>query len=119
MIGNNDCNDFFILYLLALYSKEDKHPMEVTFINKTDKKVQVFWINKKGRRKRKGKIKHGHSKTIDTYETHIFMAFNKKLSREPRLIIGSPVFYAFPHNHGDKHVNVEIKKPTGENSHSC
>lgn len=119
MIGNNDCNDFFILYLLALYSKEDKHPMEVTFINKTDKKVQVFWINKKGRRKRKGKIKHGHSKTIDTYETHIFMAFNKKLSREPLLINGSPVFYAFPHNHGDKHVNVEIKKPTGYNSHSC
>lgn len=95
-----------------LYSKEDKHPMTVKFINKTGKKVQVFWINKKGRRKRKGKIKDGHSKTIDTYETHVFMAMNRKLSREPLLINGSPVFYAFPHKQGDKHVDVEIRKPT-------
>lgn len=102
------------LNLLALYSREDKHPLTVKFTNKTGKKVQVFWINKKGRRKRKGKLKDGHSKTIDTYETHVFMAMSRKLSREPLLINGSPVFYAFPHKQGDKHVDVEIRKPTGD-----
>ena len=106
--------DFLIiLHLLALYSREDKHPLTVKFTNKTGKKVQLFWINKKGRRKRKGKIKEGHSKSIDTYETHVFMAVNRKLSREPLLINGTPVFYAYAHKQGDKHVEVEIKKPTG------
>ena len=42
------------------------------------------------------------------------MAVSKKLSREPLLINGSPVFYAFPHKQGDKHVDVEIRKPTGD-----
>lgn len=98
---------------LALFSREDKHPLTVKFTNKTGKKVQLFWINRKGRRKRKGKLKDGHSKTIDTYETHVFMAFNKKLSREPLSINGSPVFYAFPHKHGDHHLEAEIKKPSG------
>ena len=42
------------------------------------------------------------------------MAMSKKLSREPLLINGSPVFYAFPHKQGDKHVDVEIRKPTGD-----
>lgn len=96
----------------ALYSREDKHPLTVKFTNKTGKKVQLFWINKKGRRKRKGKLKDGQSKTIDTYETHVFMAVNRKLSGEPLLINGSPVFYAFPYKHGDNHLEVEIKKPT-------
>ena len=98
---------------LALYSREDKHPLTVKFTNKTGQKVQLFWINKKGRRKRRGKLKDGQSKTVDTYETHVFMAVNKKLSREPLLINGSPVFYAFPHKHGGNHLEVEIKKPTG------
>ena len=97
----------------ALYSKEDKHPLSVKFTNKAGKKVKLFWINKRGRRKRKGNIKEGQSKTVDTYETHVFMAFNRKLSREPLPINGSPVFYVFPHKHGDKHVEVEIKKPSG------
>ncbi|XP_074616259.1 uncharacterized protein LOC141875770 [Acropora palmata] len=96
----------------SLYSKEDKHPLTVRFTNKTGKKVQMFWINKKGRRKRKGKIKPGHSKSIDTFETHVFMALNRKLSSEPLLINGTPVFYAFPYNQGDQHVEVEIRKPT-------
>lgn len=96
----------------SLYSKEDKHPLTVRFTNKTGKKVQMFWINKKGRRKRKGKIKPGHSKSIDTFETHVFMALNRKLSSEPLLINGTPVFYAFPYNEGDQHVEVEIRKPT-------
>ncbi|XP_020632729.1 uncharacterized protein LOC110069541 [Orbicella faveolata] len=108
-----NCNHCFVMNLLALYSREDKHPMTVKFTNKTGKKIQLFWINKKGRRKRKGKLKDGQSKTIDTYETHVFMAVNKKLSREPLLINGSPVFYAFPHKHGGNHLEVEIKKPTG------
>ena len=59
------------------------------------------------------KIKEGHSKSIDTYETHVFMAINRKLSREPLLINGTPVFHAFAHKQGDKHVEVEIRKPTG------
>lgn len=108
-----NCNHCFVMNLLALYSREDKHPMTVKFTNKTGKKIQLFWINKKGRRKRKGKLKDGQSKTIDTYETHVFMAVNKKLSREPLLINGSPVFNAFPHKHGGNHLEVEIKKPTG------
>lgn len=97
----------------ALYSREDKHPLTVKFTNKTGKKVNLFWIDKRGRRKKKGKIKDGQSKTVDTYETHVFMAFNRKLSREPLQINGSPVFYAFPHKHGDKQLGVEIKKPSG------
>ncbi|XP_078365868.1 uncharacterized protein LOC144650085 [Oculina patagonica] len=96
-----------------LYSREDKHPLTVKFTNRTGKKIQLFWINKKGRRKRKGKLKDGQSKTLDTYQTHVFMAFNKKLSREPLLINGSPVFYAFPHKHDAHHLDVEIKKPSG------
>lgn len=102
--------------LLALYSREEKHPLTVKFTNRTGKKIQLFWINKKGRRKRKGKLKDGQSKTVDTYETHVFMAFNKKLSREPLLINGSPVFYAFPHKHDAHHLDVEIKKPSGMNT---
>ena len=98
---------------LVLYSREDKNPMTVKFTNRTGKKIKLFWINKKGRRKRKGKLKDGQSKAVDTYETHVFMAFNKKLCREPLLINGSPVFYAFPHKHGDNHLEVEIKKPLG------
>lgn len=109
-LNSNRC---FVMNLLALYSREDKHLLTVKFTNKTGKKVQLFWINKKGRRKRKGKLKDGQSKTIDTYETHVFMAVNRKLSREPLLINGSPVFYAFPYKHGDNHLEVEIKKPTG------
>ena len=109
-LNSNHC---FVINLLALYSREDKHPLAVKFTNKTGKKVQIFWIDKKGRRRRKGKLKDGQSKTIDTYETHVFMAVNKKLSREPLLINGSPVFYAFPHKHGGNHLEVEIKKPTG------
>ena len=106
-------NHCFVMNMPALYSREDKHPLTVKFTNKTGKKVQLLWINKKGRRKRKGKLKDGQSKTIDTFETHVFMAVNKKLSREPLLINGSPVFYAFPHKHGGNHLEVEIKKPTG------
>nr|XP_058964076.1 uncharacterized protein LOC131790839 [Pocillopora verrucosa] len=102
----------------ALYSKEDKHPLSVKFTNKAGKKVKLFWINKRGRRKRKGNIKEGQSKTVDTYETHVFMAFSRKLSREPLPINGSPVFYVFPHKHGDKHVEVEIKKPSGSSFNS-
>ena len=109
-----NCNHCFVMNLPALYSREDKHPLTVKFTNKTGKKIQLFWINKKGRRKRKGKLKDGQSKTIDTYETHVFMAVNRKLSREPLLINGGPVFYAFPHKHGDNHLEVEIKKPTGK-----
>ena len=110
-LNSNHC---FVMNLPALYSREDKHPLTVKFTNRTGKKIQLFWINKKGRRKRKGKLKDGQSKTIDTYETHVFMAVNRKLSREPLLINGSPVFYAFPHKHGDNHLEVEIKKPTGK-----
>ena len=102
-----------VLNLLVLYSREDKHPLTVKFTNRTGKRIQLFWINNKGRRKRKGKLKDGHSKMVDTYETHVFMAFNKKLSREPLLINGSPVFYAFPQKHGSSHLEVEIKKPSG------
>lgn len=97
----------------ALYSKEDKHPLSVKFTNKAGRKVKLYWINERGRRKRKGKIKEGQSKTVDTYETHVFMAFSRKVSREPLPINGSPVFNAFPHKHGDKLVEVEIKKPSG------
>ena len=110
-LNSNHC---FVMNLPALYSREDKHPLTVKFTNRTGKKIQLFWINKKGRRKRKGKLKDGQSKTIDTYETHVFMAVNRKLSREPLLINGGPVFYAFPHKHGDNHLEVEIKKPTGK-----
>ena len=75
--------------------------------------MQLFWINKRGRRKKKGKIKDSNSKTVDTFETHVFMAMNRKLSREPLLINGSSLFFAFPKKQGDTHVDVEIRKPTG------
>ena len=59
-------------------TKHSKHPVTVKFINKTNDKVKLYWVDHKGKFKKQEKIKEGRIEVIQTYETHPFCAEGKK-----------------------------------------
>ena len=76
------------------------------FVNKTQKKLKLFWVDHKGKFKKAGKLKEGRIEVIDSYEGHKFVADTKKGS--PTVINGNLMYivHATPGSSGE--VKAEI-----------
>ncbi len=49
-------------------------PINLTFINRTDGDVDLFWINTEGGRQQYGTLKPGEKRRQNTYEGHVWLA---------------------------------------------
>lgn len=96
----------FLFLFVDIKSKHDKHPVRVKFINKTNQKLKLYWVDHKGKFKKREKIKEGRIEVADTYETHPFMAEGKK---GPDVVInGNQLFLPQAMHGGHGEVKAEI-----------
>lgn len=95
-----------LLLFQDIRSKDSKYPVRVKFVNKTQKKLKLFWVDNKGKFKKAGKIKEGRIEVIDSFEGHKFVADTKKGS--PTVINGNMMYivHATPGSSGE--VKAEI-----------
>ncbi|XP_032238847.1 formin-like protein 18 [Nematostella vectensis] len=91
------------------HSVEERNHLNVTFVNRSGRKVIIYQIDKKGRFKKLCKVKDGKNISTDTFETTHFTALDPK--GKTGLIIGvNTIYIATPDHSGSKHVTVEVKK---------
>ena len=105
---------FFLIQLLTdVRSKDSKYPVRVKFVNRTRNKLQLVWLNQKGKFKKVAKMKEGQAEVIDSYEGHKFVVDAKKGS-EP-LINGNQTFivHATPGSSGE--IKAEITHGPSKN----
>jgi len=83
-------------------SRRGSRDTEVTFINATRGKVEIVWLDTRGRRRSYGKLAAGATRNLHTYAGHVWMVLDAK---------GKPIGL---HQAQARRTLVEIVEPAGK-----